>query len=86
MKPFSLEGVAVTVYSTIANINGVCDTIADDVDVTDTAAYVKVGLDGEYNVNMTCGAGPQPTSIIQLAYKKKNGFIFQVCFSVYVNI
>ena len=86
LKPYVLpEDVVVAVHSSAAEINGVCDSIADDVDVTDDTAYIKVAFDGEYNVRMVRGGGLEPTSITQLAYKKRVD-IFQVSLLNHVNL
>jgi hypothetical protein len=43
LKPYVLpEHVVVAVHSSVAEINGVCDSIADDVDVTDDTASVHI--------------------------------------------
>ena len=86
LKPYVLpEDVVVAVHSYVAEINGVCDSITDDVDVTDDTAYIKVAFDGECNVRMVRSGGPEPTSITQLAYKKWVD-IFQVSFLNHVNL
>jgi hypothetical protein len=53
--------------------------------VTDDTAYIKVALDGEYNVRMVRGGGLEPTSITQLAYKKRVD-IFQVSMLNHINL
>jgi len=72
LKPFALpDDVIVSVHSTVANITGACDRITDDLDSADDSAYLKLALDAEFNVNMTSGGGPEPTSTVQIAYKKR---------------
>lgn len=61
--------VRVSVHSTATSINGACTRIMDDLDLDDSIC-LECGLDAEWNVNMTCGGDPEPTSIIQIAYKK----------------
>lgn len=93
LKPFTLSpDISVTVHDSFAGISGACSCITDDLDVTDTSAHLAVGFDAEFNFITTrtrsSGGGPQPTSIIQVAYKNRVD-IFQVisalikCYSIF---
>lgn len=81
LKPFSIpEGeIIIMVYNTPTTINGACNSITDDLDPGDESAQLITGFDAEWNVNMTAGGGPEPTSVVQIAYKKRI-YIFQVCY------
>jgi hypothetical protein len=79
LKPFSLpDGVRISIHSTKSSMEGACARITDDLDPMDESIYLKLALDGEYNVRMVHGGGPEPTSIIQIAYKNWIDN-FQVC-------
>ena len=71
LGPFMIPpDVRVSVHSTATSINGACTRIMDDLDLDDDSICLVCSLDAEWNVNMTHGGGPEPTSIIQIAYKK----------------
>ena len=80
LKPFTIpeNDVVITVHNTPTSINGACDQITDDLDPSDENARLITGLDAEWNVNMTSGGGPEPTAVVQIAYKKRI-YILQVC-------
>src|SRR5882762_1048783 len=71
LDPFMIPpDVCISAHSTVISINEACTRIKDDLDVDDNSICLECGLDAEWNVNMTHGGGPEPTSIIQIAYKK----------------
>jgi hypothetical protein len=80
LRPYSLPpDVDYSTCSTAMAINGPCARILDDLDPFDQSAYLKLALNAKFNVNMTRGGGPEPTSTVQIAYKKWID-IFQVIY------
>ena len=73
LKPFSIpEGnIVIMVYNTPTTINGACNSITDNLDPRDESAQLITGFDAEWNVNVTAGGGPEPTSGVQIAYKSE---------------
>jgi hypothetical protein len=63
------SGVGYSTSSTATAINGACARILDDLDPSNEFEFIKLALDAEFNVNMTRGGGPEPTSTVQIAYK-----------------
>ena len=72
LKPFMIpkDDVIITVHKAPTSINGACNQITDDVNSTDKTEHLITGLNAEWNVNMEAGGGPEPTSVVQIAYKK----------------
>lgn len=84
LKPFMRPSdVDISVQSTATGIEAALAKILDDLNVEDENSHLVVGFDAEWNVDLVHGGGPQPTAIIQIAYRKWV-YIFQV--SVYVNL
>src|SRR5207244_2363296 len=64
------QDVNISVQSSASGIESVLAKITDDLDMKDDKAYISIGFDAEWNVDLTSGGAPQPTAIIQIAYKK----------------
>ena len=76
LKSFVLPvDVTWAVNHTAAEISGACTRILDDLD---RESPIVIGFDAEFNVSMIQGAGPEPTAIVQIAYKNHVD-ILQVC-------
>ena len=87
LKPFTIpkDDVIITVHKTPTSINGACNQITDNLNSTDETEHLITGLDAEWNVNMVAGGGPEPTSVVQIAYKKRI-YILQVHIHLHNNI
>src|SRR3954447_9502180 len=64
------QDVNISVQSSASGIESVLAKITDDLDMEDDKAYITVGFDAEWNVDLTSGGASQPTAITQIAYKK----------------
>jgi len=73
------QDVHISIQSSASGIDSALAKITCDLDVEDETNHIIVGFDAEWNVDFTHGGAPQPTAIIQIAYKKQIN-IFQVLF------
>jgi len=71
------QDVHIYVQSSASGIESVLAKITVDLDMENDKAHIVVGFDAEWNVDLTYGGAPQPTAIIQIAYKKRID-IFQI--------
>lgn len=86
LKPFVCPAdVDVSVQSSASGIESALAKITDDLDVADENSCLAVGFDAEWNVDLVRGGGPQPTAIIQIAYRKWV-YVFQVYYLYYLMV
>ena len=78
------DDIPIQEFSTAAEINDALAKITDDLDLNNEDNKLVVGFDAEWNVDLTQRGAQQPTSIIQIAYKKLL-YIFQVIGSLVVD-
>jgi hypothetical protein len=64
------DDIPIQEFSTAAAMNEALAKITDDLDLDNEATKLVVGFDAEWNVDLTQRGAQQPTSIIQIAYKK----------------
>ena len=76
------DDMIISVQSTALGIDSALARVIDDIDTVNENNHIVIGFDAEWNVDLIHGGAPQPTAIIQIAYKKYIN-ILQVLFYLF---